>query len=88
MGYKAEGKELSIDTGSTGAIKTIFSLREKGYSLREIADFLNSNNVAMATGGKWYAATVKYILGNTIYKGILEYYSLRVIRKELALMEV
>lgn len=87
MGYKAVDKQLTVDTEATDVIQMIFFLRqEMGYSLRETADYLNSTNVPTARGGKWYAGTVKYILDNPIYQGIIQYSNIRVNNKELALV--
>ena len=86
IGYKAEGKELSVDTESVETVKTIFSLRERCYTLRKIADFLNSNNIPTARNGKWHAGTIKYILDNSIYQGVMQYSNVRVNKAELALV--
>lgn len=49
------------------AIHYIFGLREKGESLRSIADTLN--NADIQTNKKWSASSVSYILKNETYKG-------------------
>ena len=86
IGYKAEGKELSVDTESVDTVRTIFSLRERCYTLRDIADYLNGNNIPSARNGKWYAGTVKYILDNPLYQGVMQYNNIRVNKQELAVI--
>jgi len=84
-GYNAKNKELMVDTEEADTIKAIFILRDC-YSLREIADYLNQKGIPAARGGKWYAGTVKYILDNPIYQGVVKYAEVRVNNKELALV--
>jgi len=87
MGYKAVDKQLTVDTEAAEVIQMIFFLRqEMGYSLRETAGYLNSNNVPTARGGKWFAGTVRYILNNPIYQGILQYAGVQVTKADLALV--
>jgi DNA invertase Pin-like site-specific DNA recombinase len=86
LGYKAEGKELLIDTESVETVKTIFSLREKGYTLREIASFLNNNNIPSARNGRWCFQSVSYMLKNPLYQGKSCYSGSRVNRQDLALI--
>jgi len=45
-------------------VKRIVSERESGASLARIAQSLNDGAVPTATGGKWYASTVRQILGS------------------------
>jgi hypothetical protein len=55
-------------------------------SLREIAGYLNSNRITTARGRKWYAGTVKYILDNCIYQGVVRYAGEQVNKAELTLV--
>lgn len=87
MGYRAKDKQLTIDTKSSETIRTIFSLRnDLDMTLREIAQLLNESGIPTARNSKWYAGTVKYILENPIYQGIMQYSNVRVSRQELALV--
>jgi site-specific DNA recombinase len=87
MGYKAANKELVVDTVAAETVKTIFSLRkDRHMTLREIAGYLNDDGTATARGGKWYAGTVKYVLDNPIYQGIVEYSGVKADKTELALI--
>ncbi|NLD23369.1 MAG: hypothetical protein GX670_03975 [Bacteroidales bacterium] len=40
------------------------ALREDGFTLRGIADLLNTRNVITKQGKTWHASTVSYILNN------------------------
>lgn len=73
IGYKAEGKDLKHDEDAVETVKTIYELRAQGFSLRAIVAELNAQQIPTASGGKWYAGTVKYILDNPVYKGTLHY---------------
>lgn len=85
-GCPAIGKELTIDAVSAATVRPIFTLRnDRNMSLREIAAYLNDTGTAMARGGRWYAGTVKYILDNSIYQGLVEYSGVKAHNAELAL---
>jgi len=86
IGYKSEGKELVISGEEAEIVKNIYKLRRGRKGLREIARTLNENNIPTARGGKWYAGTVKYILENPIYKGVLEYSTVECKRPDLVLV--
>ncbi len=87
LGYKAIDKELSIDKNQAELVKNIFHMkRYKRMGLREIARELNKSGIPTARGGKWYAGTVKYILNNSIYKGLMDYKDIRVKNPDLALL--
>jgi Site-specific recombinases, DNA invertase Pin homologs len=86
IGYKSEGKELVISGEEAEIVKKIYKLRRGRKGLREIARTLNENNIPTARGGKWYAGTVKYILENPIYKGVLEYSTVECKRPDLVLV--
>ena len=54
--------------------------------LREIARELNEKGVPTARGGKWHGRTIKYMLENPLYRGIVCYKDNKVKNKELALI--
>jgi DNA invertase Pin-like site-specific DNA recombinase len=61
---RAQGAKLGRPRQLPDTIrKQIFRMREKGMSLRSIADRLNDGRVSTAQGGaKWHASTVKKVL--------------------------
>jgi site-specific DNA recombinase len=85
-GYKADKKELRLDSERSETIKTIFSLKRSRMSIRGIAQYLNDTGVTTARGKKWYASTVKYILENPIYKGKICYKGIKVANGDLAIV--
>lgn len=85
-GYKADKKELSLDTERSETIKMIFSLKRKRMSMRKIAKYLNENKITTARNKRWYASTVKYILGNPVYKGKIKYKDIKAVNGKLAIV--
>ena len=87
LGYRAEEKELRIDPAHAETVKAIFRMkRYQRKSLGEIARELNKKGIPTARGGSWYAGTVKYILENPIYKGVIEYGEVMSKNKDLCLV--
>lgn len=73
-GYKAQEKEIRVDSNPAKVIQSIVAMRKgKHMSLREIARELNDSSIPTATGKRWYASTVQYILKNPIYRGVLKF---------------
>lgn len=88
LGYKVQGKGLTLDTEQLCTVKRIFHLkRYKRMKLAAIARLLNVENVKTARGGNWYASTVKYILKNPIYKGKLLYSGIKAFNAKLAVVQ-
>jgi len=74
LGYLTKDKELIINEDQAEIIRMIFRMkRYKKMGLREIARELNEKNIPTARGNKWYGGTIKYMLENSLYKGILHY---------------
>ena len=74
LGYRPDQKGgLEIDDAEAATVRRIFTLRKKSKSLHGIAAILNEERVPTKRGGKWYAATVRYILDNPKYRGYVEY---------------
>jgi len=79
LGYKTKNKKLIIDKKQAEIIRMIFKMkRYKRMGLREIARELNEKGIPTARGGKWYAGTIKYILENSLYKGMAHYKNTKV----------
>lgn len=73
LGYTFADGVYSIDGNAAQTVKQIFSAFIAGGTLSGIARDLNTYNVPTARGGKWYAATVRYILSNGIYAGLCQW---------------
>ncbi len=74
-GYRSDGTGgLTIDANEAEVVKRMFALRDAGWTLRQIAGALNERGVLTRRGGKWYPATVRYILDNPRYQGFTEYF--------------
>lgn len=71
LGYRAKEGHLEVDPTQAQIVAKIFAMREAGATLEGIAAELNKEGVPTKRGGKWYAATVRYILQNPKYRGIL-----------------
>ena len=86
LGYTAKGKDLVIDAKQAGVVKQIFKMkRSQRKGLREIARVLNEQGIPTARGGEWHAGTIKYILTNPLYKGVMEYSGIKAKRADLAI---
>jgi len=87
LGYNTIDKDLVIDEKQAETIKQIFKMKRYGKKgLREIARTLNEQGVATARGGEWHAGTIKYILANPLYKGVMAYSGIEAKRADLALL--
>ena len=59
-----------IHEAQARTVRSIFSLRHAGETLRGIAEHLNANSITTQRGGKWYASSVRVVLENkAIYQG-------------------
>ncbi len=87
LGYSTKDKDLIINGKQADTIKEIFKMKRYGRKgLREIARELNERDIATARGGEWHAGTIKYILNNPIYKGVMIYSGVKAKRDDLALL--
>ena len=57
----ASGYQM-VDKDQQLIISKIISLREKGFILQKICDYLNDNKYTTPRNGKWHCSTVKKIL--------------------------
>lgn len=67
MGYDRQGDNLVKNPEEQQVVAQIKAWRREGLPLREIAGRLNDAGVKTKRGGKWYASTVNYILGNSLH---------------------
>jgi len=65
-GKTREGDSLIDNHEEQGVLSTIRGWREKGFSLRGIAERLNGEGVATKQGRTWHASTVRYILEHSM----------------------
>ena len=72
LGYGYDGNVYSLDENSP-TVARIFAQFNAGDSLTAIARKLNADATPTAKGGKWYPATVRYILSNGFYCGLVQY---------------
>jgi site-specific DNA recombinase len=74
LGYRKDSKaSLAVDDAQAVTVRRIFASRAEGQGLQQIADALNSELVPTARGGRWWPATVRYVLDNPKYRGQVEY---------------
>ena len=72
-GYDQDGNQLISNDGEQAIIQSVLAWRQKGWSLRKIANKLNEDEIptkrapASAKSTKWYASTVRYLLANPLY---------------------
>ena len=86
-GYRVENKDLFINETEASTVKAIFRMKSQHKGLREIARELNRGNYPTTRGGAaWYAATVRYILNNSIYRGASDYAGVGALRPELSIV--
>lgn len=72
-GYSFTDGVYSIDESAAPVIRSVFADYVTGETLTNIARRLNAQDAPTARGGKWYPATVRYILTNGFYAGIAQY---------------
>jgi DNA invertase Pin-like site-specific DNA recombinase len=76
-GYEIRDKQLIINPGEAPAVILAFEMRAAGAGYLKIAKELTARGYRPRHGTRrgmhWAADSVKYIIGNPIYMGILEY---------------
>jgi len=83
LGYKSERANskspsyLRVVPEEALLVELIYDLRKEGHSLREIADYLKAKGYKTRRKGKWHASTVKYILNNETYRGLIKHSSIK-----------
>ena len=64
---------LAVDDLQAAVVLRVFEL-QNGLSLHAIANVLNDEGRCSKRGGQFYPSTVRYILDNPKYRGLVEYY--------------
>ena len=72
LGYTLDNG-YSVDESAADTVRSIFTDYTAGDTLTAIASRLNAQDAPTARGGKWYPATVRYILTNGFYAGLTQY---------------
>jgi len=87
IGFNGREKpDLIKNPQEAETVQLIFKLKRKRMSLRQIAGELNRKGVPTKRGGNWYAGTVRYILNNPVYKGLMDFKGIKRKRKELKIL--
>lgn len=73
-GYTYQAGEFTINPDQAAVIRDIFIRFIAGESLLTLAAHLNAAATPTATGGQWYASTIRYLLSNGIYAGMAQWY--------------
>ena len=69
-GFTREGTALVEDEAEMRIVRRIKKWRAAGRTLTAIADALNKQEVPTKRGGRWAAATVRYMLRNNLYEAV------------------
>jgi site-specific DNA recombinase len=72
FGYQTKGKSLIVNPQEAEIVKRIFKMKASGISLNKISKKLNDLKIEKSKGKKWYPSSIKYILSNSIYRGLLQ----------------
>ena len=76
-GYNVINGKIKINKQEAIIVQQIYKMkRYRRMSYWNIAKELNQNKVKTANGGNWFAGTVRYLLKNQLYKGVLSYKSI------------
>jgi site-specific DNA recombinase len=68
FGFQRDGKMLVPKENEQKVLGHIFTWRQEGQSLYQIATRLNDLGVPSKKGGQWHAATIAHIVNNDLYR--------------------
>jgi DNA invertase Pin-like site-specific DNA recombinase len=68
LGYQRAGDRLVADADELQVVARIQAMKVGGASMRSIAAALNDDQVPTKQGKRWYASTIRGILGNSLYQ--------------------
>ncbi|MFQ6012446.1 MAG: recombinase family protein [Thermoplasmata archaeon] len=71
FGYAEEDGTLVPDSREARAVSDFYCMYREGMSLRQIAEVMNRRHLPTSRGGRWRASTIRYILRNPIYIGLV-----------------
>lgn len=72
-GYTYDGERFTIEPEAAQVVRAIFEGYTHGESLKGAAARLNGAGVPTARGGQWYASTVRYVVSNGAYAGLIQW---------------
>jgi len=72
FGFDREGEVLLPNLYELETVLEMRNRRATGHTLREIASWLNKEQIPAKNGGRWHASTVRQILGNPMYAPIVD----------------
>lgn len=89
-GYRFEDGQYVVDDVQAEIVINVFSdyVDNDGLSMAAIARNLNDSNLHTSRGGKWQTATIRYILRNGFYAGLVQYEGREVEGKHEAIVSV
>ena len=73
LGYTYADEQFSIAEDGAGVVRSVFVDFIAGHGLSAIAQRLNDAGATTAKGGAWHASTVRYILSNGFYAGLVQW---------------
>ena len=71
--YNEDTGRLEVQRTEARIVARLFEEFNAGAGLRSLADKLNGAGVASPKGGKWHAQTVRRVLGNGTYAGLVQW---------------
>lgn len=66
-----DGKALVLDPETAPYLKRIFEMRADGYAWAHIGRWLTDEGIAPPRGGQWATSTLRNIIANEIYLGVV-----------------
>lgn len=79
LGYKIdENKKYQIDENTAHHVKKMFEMYADNYTMQEISQYLENNNIRTTLGNKFKNNSISAILRNKRYKGIYIYNDLEI----------
>lgn len=70
-GYISVNKGLVIDEARAEIVRKMYNMRKSGISINMITKELNRLKIPGPRAAKWWPSSVRYILKNQIYRGVL-----------------
>ena len=72
-GYTYQDGQFAINARQADVIRSVFDAFLHGSTMKDVAIGLNDTGTPTARGGKWDTSTVRYILRNGAYAGLLQW---------------